>query len=95
MIAVRQIGQLARRSIVSTCRQPAMVFPSVFFPLMIAAVNTAAMARSIDLPGFPKVDSFLDFMMATTIVQGVLFGVDLGWQPTWPSTSRTASSTGW
>lgn len=74
MIAVRQIGQLARRSIVSTYRQPAMVFPSVFFPLMMAALNSAAMARSINLPGFPKVDSFLDFMMATTIVQGVLFG---------------------
>jgi ABC-2 type transport system permease protein len=72
------ILQLAKRSVFATYRQPAMIFPSLFFPLMFAALNSAAMARSINLPGFPKVDSFLDFMMATTIVQGVLFGSTSG-----------------
>lgn len=71
---LRPVLQLARRSVVATYRQPAMVFPSLFFPLMMAALNSAAMGRSTALPGFPEVDSFLDFMLATTVIQGVLFG---------------------
>lgn len=65
---------LSRRSVVSIIRQPQLVIPSMFFPLMLAALNTASMGRAVNLPGFPKVDSFLDFAMATTILQGVLFG---------------------
>lgn len=70
----RQIAALARRSIIGTLRQPALIFPAVFFPLLFAALNTAAFERTTRLPGFPKVDSFLDFLVATTVVQGVLFG---------------------
>jgi ABC-2 type transport system permease protein len=69
-----QAAFLARRSIVSTFRQPAVWIPGVLFPLMIAAVNSAAFDRATRLPGFPPVDSFFDFVMAATIVQGVLFG---------------------
>jgi ABC-2 type transport system permease protein len=65
---------LSKRSVISIVRQPQLVIPSMFFPLMIATVNTASMGRAVNLPGFPKVDSFLDFALATTIVQGVLFG---------------------
>ena len=46
----------------------------MFFPLFFAALNTAALGKSTNLPGFPKADSFLDFMLAATVVQGVLFG---------------------
>ncbi|MEN3273467.1 MAG: type transport system permease protein, partial [Actinomycetota bacterium] len=48
--------------------------PSLFFPLFFAALNTAALGKSTALPGFPAADSFLDFMLAATVVQGVLFG---------------------
>jgi ABC-2 type transport system permease protein len=65
---------LSRRSVLNTARQPQMLVPSLFFPLMFAALNSAAFNRTIDLPGFPRVDSFLDFVLATTVVQGVLFG---------------------
>jgi ABC-2 type transport system permease protein len=54
------------------------VIPSLVFPLFFAALNTAAMSRSISLPGFPRVDSFLDFIVAATIVQGVTFGSTVG-----------------
>ena len=73
MSAASAIG-LARRSVLNTARQPQVLVPSLFFPLMFAALNSAAFGRSTQLPGFPEVDSFVDFVMATTVVQGVLFG---------------------
>jgi ABC-2 type transport system permease protein len=41
---------------------------------MIAAVNSAALGRTTSLPGFPEVDSFLQFLLPATLIQGVLFG---------------------
>jgi ABC-2 type transport system permease protein len=34
-----QVGQLARRSVVRTLRQPAQIVPSLIFPLFLLAVN--------------------------------------------------------
>jgi ABC-2 type transport system permease protein len=48
------------------------------FPLFFAAVGTSSFSRAIDIPGFPKVDSFLDFALAGSLVQGVLFGSTVG-----------------
>ena len=67
-------GALAKRSIIGTLRQPAVLVPSIFFPLFFAALNSASFERTTRLPGFPVVRSFLDFMLAATVVQGVLFG---------------------
>lgn len=72
--AVAHYAALSRRSIVGTIRQPIAIVPSITFPLLFLAINSAALERSIQLPGFPPVDSFLQFMIATTIVQGGLFG---------------------
>ena len=69
-----QTTALARRSVVSMARQPVMVVPTFVFPLLIAAVNTAALQRSIGLPGFPEVDSFLQFLLPATMAQGVMLG---------------------
>lgn len=69
---------LARRSVLATVRQPGVWFPSLLFPMLIAAVNNAAMARATALPGFPEVDSFLQFVLPATIVQGVMFGAISG-----------------
>ena len=66
------------RSVVAIARQPALVVPSLIFPLFFAALGTSSFSRAIALPGFPKVDSFLDFALAGTIVQGVLFGSTVG-----------------
>lgn len=41
---------------------------------MFMALSSAALDRTTQLPGFPDVESFLQFLIATTIVQGALFG---------------------
>lgn len=55
-------------------RQPAAIVPTLVFPLIFLALSSSALERSTEAPGFPPVDSFLQFMLAATIVQGTLFG---------------------
>jgi ABC-2 type transport system permease protein len=71
----RQIGTLARRSVVRTLRQPAMVVPALFFPLLLLAVNSGGLQRATDLPGFPA-DHYIDFVLAVCFVQGGLFAAN-------------------
>ena len=73
-----QVAVLSRRSVLGTARQPTAWIPGVIFPLLIAAVNSAAMGRSTNLPGFPEVESFLQFLLPATVIQGVLFGGIMG-----------------
>lgn len=75
---VAQTLVLARRSVLGTLRQPPVWFPAVLFPLLIAAVNTAALDRATGLPGFPPVESFLQFLLPGTLTQGVMFGGIIG-----------------
>jgi ABC-2 type transport system permease protein len=67
-----QVGTIARRSVMRTLRQPAMIIPSLVFPLLLLAVNSAGLASVTHLPGFPT-DSFLDFALGFTFMQGALF----------------------
>jgi ABC-2 type transport system permease protein len=69
---LRQVGQLGRRSVVRTVRQPANIFFSFAFPLVLLAVNVGGLDAATRLPGFPA-DSFLDFALAFTFMQGALF----------------------
>jgi ABC-2 type transport system permease protein len=69
-----QVGQLARRSIVRTLRQPAQIVPSLIFPLFLLAVNSGGLKSVTSLPGFPT-DSYLTFALAITFMQGALFSV--------------------
>jgi ABC-2 type transport system permease protein len=73
MIAA-QYAALSRRSILNTVRQPTAIIPSLLFPLLFMAMSSAALNESTSLPGFPRVDSFMQFVISTTIIQGVLFG---------------------
>jgi ABC-2 type transport system permease protein len=75
---VQQVLSLSGRAIKGTLRQPQALVPSLFFPLFFVALNTASMSKAIHLPGFPKVDSFLDFAVPSAIIQGVLFGATAG-----------------
>ncbi|MFT5530415.1 MAG: ABC-2 type transport system permease protein [Candidatus Poriferisodalaceae bacterium] len=68
-----QLGAIARRAIVGTVRQPASWIPSMVFPLFFTALSSAAFERTRNLPGFPEVSSFVAFLLAATIVQGVMF----------------------
>ena len=48
-----QIYEIARRSIIQTLRQPALVIPPVIFPLIMMAINTGGLNAATNLPGFP------------------------------------------
>lgn len=69
---------MGRRSVLAVARQPTTWFPGLVFPLLIAAVNSAALSGATQLSEFPDVDSFLQFLLPATLVQGVLFGGIIG-----------------
>jgi ABC-2 type transport system permease protein len=75
---IAQTWALSVRSIQSLLRQPSLVVPSLIFPLFFAALGTSSFSRATGLPGFPVVDSYLDFALAGAIVQGILFGSTTG-----------------
>jgi ABC-2 type transport system permease protein len=67
-----QVGAVARRSVVRTFRQRALlVFPLVF-PLLLFAINGSALGAARKIPGFPDV-SYRDFALAVPFMQGALF----------------------
>jgi ABC-2 type transport system permease protein len=67
-----QVGQLARRSVVRTARQPANVIFPLVFPLLLLSVNSTGLQSATRLPGFPT-DSYLAFALAVPFMQGALF----------------------
>jgi ABC-2 type transport system permease protein len=69
-----QVGQLARRSVLRTLRQPAQIVPALVFPLFLLAVNSGGLEDATHLPGFPT-DSYLTFALAVPFMQGALFSV--------------------
>jgi ABC-2 type transport system permease protein len=69
---LEQGGEMARRSVLQTLRQPAMVIPPILFPLILMSINVGGLAAATKLPGFPT-DSYLDFAIAFPFVQGSLF----------------------
>ncbi|MHB8690920.1 MAG: ABC transporter permease [Solirubrobacteraceae bacterium] len=69
-----QIGVLARRSIVKTLRQPFQVFPIIFFPAMLLAVNASGLKAATRLPGFPT-HSYISFAIAVAFIQGGMFSL--------------------
>jgi ABC-2 type transport system permease protein len=66
---------LARRSVVRTLRQPAMVVPSIVFPLMLLSINSSGLDSTTQIPGFPT-DSYFEFALAIAFVQGALFSAN-------------------
>lgn len=69
-----QVGQLARRSVMRTLRQPAQIVPALVFPLFLLAVNSSGLAKATSIPGFPT-SSYLTFALAVPFMQGALFSV--------------------
>jgi ABC-2 type transport system permease protein len=69
---IEQVAEMARRSILQTLRQPAMVIPPILFPLILMAINVGGLDAATKLPGFPA-DSYLDFAIAFPFIQGSLF----------------------
>jgi ABC-2 type transport system permease protein len=67
-----QTGEMARRSVLQTLRQPAMVVPPILFPLVLMAVNVGGLQAATNIPGFPT-DDYLNFAIAFPVIQGSLF----------------------
>lgn len=73
MILLRQILYLARRSILRTFRQPAVIVSALLFPMLFFAILASGLDPAASIPGFPA-DSYLDFVFAFPLVQASLFG---------------------
>ena len=69
---LQQTGLVARRSVRRTMRQPALIVPTLVFPLFLLAVNSSGLSSATKLPGFPA-DSYLDFAVTVAFMQGALF----------------------
>jgi ABC-2 type transport system permease protein len=69
-----QIGTLARRSLLKTVRQPFQMFPIVFFPAILLAVNASGLEAATRLPGFPT-HSYVTFAIAVAFIQGAMFSL--------------------
>ena len=69
-----QVGELARRSVMRTLRQPAQIVPPVIFPLFLLAINSSGLDAATKIPGFPS-DSYVDFAMAFAFMQGAIFSM--------------------
>ena len=63
VIGFEQTRALAVRSVRNTARDPAAWVPPMVFPLLLAAIYGAQFSRATELPGFPEVDSFLQFVL--------------------------------
>jgi ABC-2 type transport system permease protein len=78
---IEQTAALARRAVVRTLRQRALLVFPMIFPLILFAINAAALSPATRIPNFPT-DNYRDFLIAMTFVQGAMFvsisaGVDL------------------
>ncbi|HEX6782974.1 MAG TPA: ABC transporter permease [Solirubrobacterales bacterium] len=84
--STRVVRALGARSIRQTFRRPQLLAPIVVFPTLLLAIQTGGAGASIELPGFPPVQSFLQFMLAGAMMQsmmlagnsgGIAFAVDI------------------
>jgi ABC-2 type transport system permease protein len=66
-----QAGPLARRSIVRTLRQPAVIAPPLLFPLFLLSVNATGLQSATKIEGFPTED-FVAFALGAIFVQAAL-----------------------
>jgi ABC-type multidrug transport system permease subunit len=72
------IAALGRRSVWQTFRRPQLMAPIIVFPTLLLAIQTGGAASAVDLPGFPEVDSFLQFMLAGSMLQSMLLAGNSG-----------------
>jgi ABC-2 type transport system permease protein len=74
----RVVAALGRRSIRQTFRRPQLMAPIIIFPSLLLAVQTGGAGSAVDLPGFPEVNGFLDFMLAGAMIQSALLAGNSG-----------------
>jgi len=75
---LRVVAALGLRSIRQTFRRPQLMAPILIFPTLLLAIQVGGAGRAVDLPAFPEVNGFLDFMIAGAMVQATLLAGNSG-----------------
>jgi ABC-2 type transport system permease protein len=75
---LRVVGALGRRSVRQTFRRPQLMAPIIVFPTLLLAVQTGGAGAAVNLPGFPPVQSFLQFMLAGAMMQSLMLAANSG-----------------
>src|SRR6187397_3124872 len=75
---LRVIHALGARSVKQTFRRPQLMAPIVVFPTLLLAIQTGGAGSAVDLPGFPPVQSFLQFMLAGAMMQSLMLAGNSG-----------------
>ncbi len=75
---LRVVRALGLRSVRQTFRRPQLMAPIVVFPTLLLAIQTGGAGGAIDLPGFPPVQSFLQFMLAGAMMQSLMLAGNSG-----------------
>lgn len=70
----RVVMAISRRSVVRIVRRPQALMPIFIVPTVFLVVTSGGVARAVDLPGFPDVESFFHFAIAGAIVQSTMLG---------------------
>jgi ABC-2 type transport system permease protein len=74
----RVVRALGIRSIRQTFRRPQLMAPILIFPTLLLAIQTGGAESAVNLPGFPEVDSFLQFMIAGAMLQSLMLAGNSG-----------------
>lgn len=77
-VNLRVVRALGMRSIRQTFRRPQLVSPIVVFPTLLLAIQTGGAGSAVDLPAFPPVQSFLQFMLAGAMMQSLMLAGNSG-----------------
>jgi ABC-2 type transport system permease protein len=75
---IRVIRALGMRSIRQTFRRPQLISPILVFPTLLLAIQTGGAGGAVGLPGFPPVQSFLQFMLAGAMMQSLMLAGNSG-----------------
>ena len=74
----RVVRALGARSIRQTFRRPQLISPIIVFPTLLLAIQTGGAGAGVELPGFPPVQSFLQFMLAGSMMQAMMLAGNSG-----------------
>jgi ABC-type multidrug transport system permease subunit len=74
----RVVRALGMRSIRQTFRRPQLMAPILVFPTLLLAIQTGGAGGAVELPGFPHVQSFLQFMLAGAMMQALMLAGNSG-----------------
>jgi ABC-2 type transport system permease protein len=77
-VNLRVVKALGVRSTRQTFRRPQLMAPIIIFPTLLLAVQTGGAGSAVDLPGFPEVHSFLQFLLAAGIMQSLVLAGNSG-----------------